>query len=90
MAKNKIAIKYDKICSDFFWFSMRGAIERAHSNALSRKCSLSIAPRTETNANSLQILPYFFYNFFIFSHWPLKFDIIKFNTCLYRFLLKKF
>ena len=42
----------------------------------------------KTNANSLQILEYFFDNFFIFSQWPLIFDIIKFNTCLYRFLLK--
>ena len=42
----------------------------------------------KTNANSLQIFQYFFYNFFIFSQWPLIFDIIKFNTSLYRFLLK--
>ena len=38
----------------------------------------------------LQILTYFFYNIFIFSHWPLIFYIIKFNTSLYRFLLKNF
>ena len=27
-------------------------------------------------------------NFYIFSQWPLKFDITKFNTSFYRFLLK--
>ena len=47
---------------------------------------LSFALKT----NVLQILQYFFSNFFIFSHWPLIFDIIKFNTSLYRFLLKCF
>ena len=30
----------------------------------------------------------FFNNYFIFSQWPLIFDIAKFNTSLYRFLLK--
>ena len=38
---------------------------------------------------SLQILPYFFYNSFIFSYWPLIFDIIKYIS-LYRLILKFF
>ena len=31
-----------------------------------------------TNAKFTADLSYFFYNFFIFSQWPLIFDIIKF------------
>ena len=66
------------------WFSVWSAIERAHLNTLFREFALSIAPRTE---NSLQILPYFFYNFLIFSYWTIIFDIFMFNTSLYWFLL---
>ena len=44
--------------------------------------------RAQVIATSLQILPYFFYNCFISSTWPLIFYIIKFNTSLYRFLFK--
>ena len=55
----------------------------AYLNALSR---LRLA--LKTNANSLQILPYSFDNFFISSQWSLIIDIFKFNTSLYRFLLK--
>ena len=58
-----------------------------HLNTLSREYAVSIAPRTENHANLLQILPYSFYNFFISSQQSLIFDIIKFNTSLYRFLL---
>ena len=81
MAKNKKVIEeeYGKICSEIaLVFSEAQSRERIHEraqlNALSR---LLVAPRTEYN--SLQILPYFFYNFFSFSHWPLIFDtsIIK-------------
>ena len=74
-------MKYSKICHeilmDFFGkrnrdIALNGISE---SNALSRL-------RIELNsiANSLQILPYFFYNFVIFIQWQLIFYIIKFNT----------
>ena len=48
--------------------------------------------KTNARLKSLQTFPYFFYNLFISSHWPLKFDIlvIKINTSIYRFLLKNF
>ena len=44
----------------------------------------------ESIRNSLQILPYFFNNYFSFSQWPRIFYKIKFNISLYQFLLKFF
>ena len=44
--------------------SREGIHERAHSNALSR---LRLALKTNVTNFSLQILPYFFYNFFILA-----------------------
>ena len=51
-------------------------------------CLDCLALKSIAIANSFQILHYIFYKFFIFSQWPLKFYIIKFNASLYRFLLK--
>ena len=83
--------KYGKICSKFA-MDVFGKCNRyialngiSQSNALFR---LRLRLALKSIANSLQILPFSFITFFIFSQWPLKFGITKFNTSLYRFLLK--
>ena len=73
-------MKITEFAIDFIWKRNRDSIQWNFAI----ECVVSL----KTIANSLQILPYFFNNFFIFSQWPLIFDLTKFNTSLHRFLLK--
>ena len=92
LAKNKKLLK--KLDCEFAlivqWSSARGAIGTTHSMVMyfTIECSVSIAPLAEDHCTITAVLPYCFNNYFIFSQWPLIFVIIKFNTSLYRFLLK--
>ena len=76
------------------WFSMGSAIEWANSlegSSQSYGIVNLLSPMSfalNTIANSITIFHYFLYNFLIFSKWPLIFDIIKFNSSLYRLVLK--
>ena len=52
------------------------------------ECVVSIALLAVDYSKFTAVLQYFLNSFFIFSQWVLIFDITKFNTSLYRFLLK--
>ena len=66
-------------------FSARRNRDNALRNTI--ECVVSIALPNEVHCKFTAILlPYFFNNFFIFSQWPLIFDLTKFNTSLHRFL----
>ena len=83
----KLVKKYGKTSVNLQRISTRVAIETTHSIAKYHKYH-SIALFNEVQCKFTAAFTVFFNNFFIFSQLPLIFDIIKFNTNLYRYLLK--